>query len=131
MCIFLASGSLYLYGLLASFCFYQIIFKVLKVRHSRKQIMMSSILPKKPKLTILSREIAPYTKLCSFFGRIEEAINSIWDLLIFSTTRKKYVTIWEIIFCRIFFKCAITICNWKFLVYLIYVLSLRYSETKN
>ena len=51
---------------------------LLKVTQSRKQIMISSILPR-TKLTILSKEHAQDSEFCSFFGRIEETINCFRD----------------------------------------------------
>ena len=56
-----------------------------KVSKPRKQLMVSSILPKKGTiLTILSREDAQDSEFCQFLGRIEETIICIQDLLTFT-----------------------------------------------
>ena len=61
---------------------------LLKFRESRKEIRLSSILPKKQtKLTILSKEHAleqcQDSEFHGVFGRIEETINCFQDLLTF------------------------------------------------
>ena len=63
----------------------------LKVRQSRKKIMVFSILPKKrTKLfTILSTEDAQDSEFRSFFGRIEDTINCFRDLLTFKKEIEK------------------------------------------
>ena len=57
----------------------------LKVSKSRMQFMVFLILKKtKTKLTILSKEDAQDSGICSFFGRIEETLNCFRDLLTIS-----------------------------------------------
>ena len=56
-----------------------------KVSKPRKQLIVSSILPKKRTiLTILSREDAKDSEFRSFLGRIEETIICSQDLLTFN-----------------------------------------------
>ena len=58
---------------------------MLKVRQSRKQILVSSILPKKNVEIISCNEDYPNVR---FFGRNEDTVNCFRDLLTFNITKE-------------------------------------------
>ena len=68
----------------------------IKVRQSRKQLMVSSILPKNERNSLLSWvEKMLRCEFRSFSGRIDDAINCFWDVLTLSNVKLWLIYKWK------------------------------------